>query len=100
MSRLYKFVPVIDQTGKSSFGLYGSALALHAGGPGFDSRQGHVIFRRWYTSWQLGKILGGGRAHYQLRVRDKFGGSGGRWCFLTQLEPPIKLDQGLGCGVV
>ena len=31
-------------------------------------------------------------------VRDKFGGSGGRWCFLTQLEPPIKLDQGWGAG--
>ena len=61
--------------GKSSFGLYGSALALHVGDPG--SIPGGGIFRRWYTLWQLGKILGGGRALYQLRVRDKFGGSGG-----------------------
>ena len=41
MSRRYMCVGVIDQTGKSSFGLFVSALVFESVDPGFDSRLGY-----------------------------------------------------------
>ena len=41
LSRRYKCVGNIDQMGKSSVGLFISALFFYSVGPGFDSRLGH-----------------------------------------------------------
>ena len=44
---MYRFVSVIDQMGKSSFGLVGSALAFHAGGPGSIPGRGALVYFRF-----------------------------------------------------